>query len=53
MERNDAFDEMLDEIYPVVQFGNLTYSPSEVLAAVDPIAYRCAVADFEDSEDES
>lgn len=42
----DAYDEMLDECYPLVRFGHLTYSPSAVLREVDPVAYRCGFVDW-------
>jgi len=38
------YDEMLDECYPDL-FG---HSPSHILAEIDPIAYRCGLADFSD-----
>jgi hypothetical protein len=45
----DAYDEMLDDCYPMVKIGNLGYSPSRVLKEVDPIAYRCGLNDYLDS----
>ena len=44
------YDEMLDECYPLVQIGTLSYSPSQVLKRVDPIAYQCDMSDWLDSE---
>jgi len=41
-------DEMIDECYDEVRIGSLCYSPSWVLKQVDPIAYRCSVAEYED-----
>ena len=35
-----GFDEMLDECYPVVKIGELTFYPSQILKECDPIAYR-------------
>jgi hypothetical protein len=35
-----AYRETLDEIYETVEFGYLHYQPSQVLEAVDPIAFR-------------
>lgn len=52
MNRNEAFDEMLNEIYSPFAMGDLTFYPADILAECDPIAYRCAVADYE-SEKES
>jgi hypothetical protein len=51
MQRNDItdmVDEMLDEQGDVV-IGNLTYSRSQVLRSVDPIAYRLTVNEMIDS----
>mgnify|MGYP001290698748 FL=1 len=47
----DMFDEMLDETYPVVKIGELTFYPSQILKQCDPIAYRIGVSEYEDSED--
>jgi hypothetical protein len=44
----EMFDEALDE-GRAVEIGTLTYSPSQVLKAVDPIAYRTGLADYADS----
>lgn len=56
MSENEAYeryDEFLDEVYPMVEFGALSYTPSEVLKAVDPIAYREGFLDFEMDREES
>ena len=42
------FEEALDED-EVIHIGSLVYSPSEVLRKVDPVAWRCGVADYADS----
>ena len=47
-----AYDDFLDEVCEPVVIGSLTYSPSQVLKAVDPIAYRVGLSEFEDMEDE-
>ena len=47
----DMFDEMLDEAYPVVKIGELTFYPSQILKQCDPIAYRIGVSEYEDMED--
>jgi hypothetical protein len=47
-ELNDSFDETLDEVTELVKIGNLTYTPSEVLKKVDPIAYRVSVDEHAD-----
>ena len=43
------FDEMLDESYPVVTMGSLTFYPSQILKECDPIAYNESLLDFQDS----
>jgi len=43
------FDEMLDESYPVVTIGQLTFYPSQILKDCDPIAYNESLLDFQDS----
>lgn len=45
----ELFDEMLDEVYETVTLGSLEWEPSQVLAELDPIAYRCAFNDWTDS----
>lgn len=47
----DQFDEFMDEDFPEIEIGSLTYSPSYVLKNVDPVAYRCSLNDFVDSFD--
>lgn len=44
-----AYDESLDEGIGDVTLGTLTYPASQVLLAVDPIAYRCDFNDWCDS----
>ena len=46
----EMFDEMLDECYPLVEFGQLYYTPSNVLRSTDPVAYRCGFADWLDAQ---
>lgn len=52
MERNEMFDEVLDECYPSVKIAGITFFPSDILFECDPIAYRCAVNDWESFEEE-
>lgn len=51
-EVEELYDEMLNEIYPVVRFGDLTYWPARVLKDVDPTAYRVGLSDYLDSLEE-
>lgn len=47
MTIEELYDQALDE-QGTIQIGSLTYYPSDVLKAVDPIAYRVGLSDFED-----
>lgn len=49
-ERDERFDEMLDECYPLVQIGTLTFYPSDILYNCDPIAYQIGVSEMIDFE---
>ena len=40
------YDEMLDETNPEIVIGSLRYSPSQVLEAVDPIAYDIGFQEY-------
>ena len=54
-EMQDHFDEMLDDSYPVVKIGELTFYPSQILKNCDPIAYNIGMHeyfDFMKSEEE-
>jgi len=42
----EAYDGWLDEIYPPLEIGYLTFDASRVLKELDPIAYRCGMADI-------
>jgi hypothetical protein len=44
-ELDELYAELLDESGEVT-IGSLSYTPSQVLAAVDPIAYRVGFADY-------
>lgn len=50
-EIEEQFKEMLDEYYPVVTLLGMEYSPSYALRELDPIAYRCALSDYEGTEE--
>jgi len=47
-EVKKMFDEMLDESYPIVTIGTLTFYPSQILRECDPVAYNESLLDFED-----
>jgi hypothetical protein len=46
----ELYRDLLDECYPPIKFGELEYSPSQVLEAVDPVAFRMGVGEYADSE---
>jgi hypothetical protein len=46
---HEYYDDMLNETYGEIDLG-CSYSASETLKAVDPIAYRCGFSDWLDSE---
>ena len=48
---DDEYDEMLDEIYGDVEICGMSYSSSQALKELDPIAYCCAKNDFESDYD--
>jgi hypothetical protein len=46
-ERNDAFDQVLDDCYPVYTIGVMEFSASQILYECDPIAYRIGASEYE------
>ena len=61
---NDEYCDWLDEIYPAVEVCGMTYLAGMTLEAIDPVAFRCGLGDYEseiqteledaiDNEDES
>jgi len=49
-EYEDVYIEMLDE-QGDIYIGNISFSPSDILSKLDPIAYRLGLSDFVDSMD--
>ena len=47
-ERNEKYDEHLEEVYGGIQIAGVYISPSDALYHCDPVAYRCGVADYLD-----
>lgn len=41
------FDDAFNEAYGMVKFGELSFEAATVLKECDPIAYRCAVSDYD------
>ena len=46
----ELYRDLLYECYQPVKFGELEYSPSQILEAVDPVAFRIGVGEYADSE---
>lgn len=51
--QTDMFDQYLDELHDEVTIGDITFSPSKILAECDPIAYRCYFNDYESNQIEN
>lgn len=49
-EAIEAYEQMLNDVFPVVEFGGLTWDPADVMREMDPIAYRSGFFDWADSE---
>lgn len=45
----ELYRDLLDEVYEPIRFGELTYSPSQVLESVDPIAFNMGAGEYADS----
>ena len=52
IERNEAFEEMLDDIYEPYNIGSMKFYASAVLRECDPVAYRIGVSEFDEDEEE-
>ena len=48
LEVKESWDTFLDEIYPDVKIGYLTFTASEILFNCDPVAYHQGLLDYED-----
>jgi len=44
----ELYRDLLDECYPEIKFGELSYSPAMVLEAVDPTAFRIGAGEYAD-----
>lgn len=52
IDTTEAYREMLDKCYPMVDVG-VTFYPSRVLEELDPIAFSCGESDYVDSQSDS
>jgi len=48
-EAADRYDDLLNECYPLVKIGNLTFDPAEIVKTLDPIAYDIGLSEYYDS----
>lgn len=44
----ELYRDLLDECYPEIKFGELTYSPGMVLESVDPTAFKIGAREYAD-----
>jgi len=44
---NEQYRDLLDEIYPVVKIGDLSFNPGTIVEDCDPVAFRCGLGDYE------
>ena len=49
-EATEAYNEMLNDCYPMVNICGYEYTPAYALKECDPIAYRCGFSDWLDAE---
>ena len=48
-EFEQAYQEMLDDVYGTVEVAGMTYDTSVLLKNADPVAYRVGMADYADA----
>ena len=46
----EDYDNMLDECYPDIKIGYISFSASRILSELDPIAYNCGFSDYQKYE---
>lgn len=50
--KEEEFDDWLDDVYPTYQIAGVTLYPSKMLKNCDPIAYRIALSEWDDREED-
>ena len=50
IERHQEFDYYLEECWSNVTIAGITFSPADILAECDPIAYRVMLNDWQDAQ---
>jgi hypothetical protein len=43
----DEYIDIMDDIYGTVEIAGMTYGAGQALEAVDPVAFRCSLGDYE------
>jgi len=51
-ERNEEYDEFLNEIYGMIEIGPSVFYPADIIFELEPITYRVGYADWESWRDE-
>ncbi len=46
----EEFNDMIDDVTPVIMIGNISFTPSRVLKELDEIAYNCGMGEYQDEE---
>jgi len=49
-ENTEEYDDMLNDCYPEVKIGNMTFSPSDVLKNCDEVAYDMGLSEYNDEK---
>ena len=49
-ELSDIYEEFLNEVYPDCKIAGYEYSTGYALKTIDPVAFRCGLSDWLDSE---
>lgn len=49
-EAKDSFNEFLNDTHSWPLIAGIEFAPSDILKEVDPVAYRCYLADYLDGE---
>jgi len=47
----EEYRELLNELYPEVCIGYLTFDPGRIVEELDPTAFRCGLTDYESTLD--
>ena len=48
LEMKEAYNALLDEVYPEIKIGYSTFTASEILFNCDPVMYNEGLLDFKD-----